>query len=78
MVAAFLGVRAYVFQNMAKENSPLSMPRFLLDSPLAGSVVFFNLFELLVVFSGLSTALIVLSLREEELREIGRVREYYE
>ena len=78
LVAASLGVRAYIFQNMVKKDSPVSMPSHLLDSPLAGTVFFFNLFELLVVFSGLSTALIVLSLREEELREISRECEQYE
>uniref|UniRef100_A0A7C5XKN4 Sodium:proton antiporter n=1 Tax=Ignisphaera aggregans TaxID=334771 RepID=A0A7C5XKN4_9CREN len=78
IIAALMGVKAYVFQNMAKENSPVSMPRTLLDSSMAGSILFFNLFELIVAFSGLSTALIVLSLREDELREIFTVREHHE
>jgi len=78
ILGVFLGVKAYVFQNMAKEDSPVSMPQFLLDRPLAGSIIFFNLFELLIVVSGLSAALIVLSLREVELRKIREVGEKFE
>ncbi len=78
ILGAFLGVKAFVFQNMAKENSPISMPQYLLDRPLAGSIFFFNLFELLIVVSGLSTALIVLSLREVELRKAFEIGEKLE
>jgi multicomponent Na+:H+ antiporter subunit B len=78
LVGALLGVKAYVFQNMAKEDSPIGMPKTLLDTPMAGAVLLYNTFELVIAFSGLSTALIMLSLREEELRKAIEVGEAYE
>lgn len=73
-----LSTRSYVFQNMSKEDSIISMPSVLLDAPLAGSIFFYNVFELLVVFSGLTTALILLSLREIELKKALEVEEFHE
>jgi len=78
LVGALLGVKAYVFQNMAKEDSPIGMSKTLLDTPMVGAVLLYNTFELVIAFSGLSTALIMLSLREEELRKAIEVGEAYE
>ncbi|MEM3967595.1 MAG: hypothetical protein QXK04_07475, partial [Ignisphaera sp.] len=64
--------------NMAKNDSILSMPRTLLDTPLAGSIFLYNLFEFLIVFSGLTFAIMVLILREDELKNINEVAEAYE
>uniref|UniRef100_A0A7J3QFB3 Sodium:proton antiporter n=1 Tax=Ignisphaera aggregans TaxID=334771 RepID=A0A7J3QFB3_9CREN len=77
IIGMLIGVDTYIFQNMAKENS-LSMPINFLDTTLAGSIFIFNLFEFIIVFSGLTFALIMLTIREEELRNIDTVVEVYE
>ncbi len=73
-----LGVEAYIFQNVAREGSELSMPQWLLDRPTGGTLIFFNMFEALAVAAGLALAFLVLSLREEEVREALGVGEWYE
>ncbi|MEM2551765.1 MAG: hypothetical protein QW168_06340, partial [Sulfolobales archaeon] len=69
---------SYIFQNIAREDSPLSMPSWLLDRPTGGTLIFFNLFEALAVAAGLSLAFIVLSLRESEVEEALGKGEWYE
>lgn len=78
VVGVLLGVNSYVFQNMAREGSPLSMPSWLLDRPTGGTLLFFNLFEALAVAAGLSLAFLILSLREEEVEEALGRGEWYE
>ncbi|MEM1699476.1 MAG: Na(+)/H(+) antiporter subunit B [Sulfolobales archaeon] len=73
-----LGTHAYIFQNIAREGSPLSMPSWLLDRPTGGTLIFFNLFEALAVAAGLSLAFLVLSLRESEVEEALGESEWYE
>jgi len=73
-----VGAKAYIFQNMLKEDSPISYPGFVLDAPLAGALFFFNLFEIFVVVAGLSTALILLALRNVEFLKIFEVKETVE
>ncbi|MEM0153374.1 MAG: Na(+)/H(+) antiporter subunit B [Ignisphaera sp.] len=78
IIGVLSGSNAYILQNMAKNDSILSMPRTLLDTPLAGSIFLYNLFEFLIVFSGLTFAIMVLILREDELKNINEVAEAYE
>lgn len=77
-VGLVLGAEAYVFQNMAREGSWLSMPQWLFDRPTGGTLLFFNVFESLAVAAGLSLAFLVLSLREEEVGEALGAGEWYE
>ncbi len=78
LIGFILNTKSYIFQNMSKEDSFISMPSFLFDAPLAGSIFFYNVFELLIVFTGLTTALMLLSLRDVELKKAFEVREVYE
>lgn len=78
VVGLVLGVGAYVFQNMAREGSPLSMPSWLFDRPTGGTLLFFNVFEALAVAAGLSLAFLILSLRGEEVEEALGRGEWYE
>ncbi|MCS7110944.1 MAG: sodium:proton antiporter [Ignisphaera sp.] len=71
-------VNAYILQNMAKDDSALSMPGVLFDTPLAGSIFLYNLFEFIIVFSGLTFAAMMLVLRESELESIKEAAEVYE
>ncbi|MCC6014799.1 MAG: Na(+)/H(+) antiporter subunit B [Desulfurococcaceae archaeon] len=73
-----IGASAYVFQNMAREGSDLTMPSWLLDRPLGGTLLFFNVFESLAVVSGLTLAFIVLALRREEMDQALATGEWYE
>jgi multicomponent Na+:H+ antiporter subunit B len=73
-----LGVNSYIFQNMAREGAPLSMPSWLLDRPIGGTLLLFNTFEALAVAAGISLAFLVLSLREEEMKEALGQGEWYE
>jgi len=78
VAGAVTGVGAYVFQNMAREGSDLSMPTWLLDRPLGGTLFFFNVFESLAVVSGLTLTFIVLALRKEEVDQALAAGEWYE
>ncbi len=78
IASLILGVNSYIFQNMAREGAPLSMPSWFLDRPTGGTLIWFNTFEALAVAAGISLAFLVLSLREEEVEEaLGQV-EWYE
>jgi|UniRef100_A0A7J2U128 multicomponent Na+:H+ antiporter subunit B len=68
--AVLLGGYAYIFQNMPRINSQYSMPSWFLDRPLAGILFFFNLSESIAVIGGLTLGVVLLLLREEELKAI--------
>jgi len=78
VAGALAGVGAYIFQNMAREGSDFSMPTWLLDRPLGGTLFFFNIFESLAVVSGLTLTFIVLALRKEEVDQALAAGEWYE
>ncbi|MEM2005510.1 MAG: MnhB domain-containing protein [Zestosphaera sp.] len=78
VVGLFLGIPAYIFQNMGRDNAPISMPSWLIDRPLGGTLFFFNLFESMAVAAGLALAFLVLALREEEVGEALSEGEWYE
>ncbi len=78
VAGAVAGVYAYVFQNMVRESSELSMPRWIFDRPLGGTLFFFNVFESLAVVSGLTLTFIVLALRREEVDHALAAGEWYE
>lgn len=56
-----LGVKAYVFQNMAKPNAPISAPATLGGQLISGTLWFFNLFEMIAVAAGFVVAFLVVS-----------------
>lgn len=78
VIGTITSTNAYILQNMAKKDSILSMPQTLFDTPLSGSVFLYNVFEFMVVFSGLSFAVVMLVLREAELESIKEAAEVYE
>lgn len=55
------GTYAYILQNQAKVNSGFSMPSWFVDTPLAGSVFFFNMIEMIAVSVGLIYATLLLA-----------------
>jgi len=54
------GVPAYVFQNIAKATSPVSMPYYIHGALTSGTLWWFNLFEFLAVSAGFTLAFIIL------------------
>lgn len=67
-VASYLisGDYAYIMQNQRKENSLFQLPSNLLESPLGGSILFFNLLEFITVFLALMYSAIILLEESEE------------
>lgn len=61
LVFIILGTYAYILQNQVKVNSEFSMPSWFLDTPLAGSVFFFNIVEMIAVAAGLIYATLLLA-----------------
>ncbi|MEM0000353.1 MAG: MnhB domain-containing protein [Desulfurococcaceae archaeon] len=51
---------AYIMQNQVKDASTFSLPAWFIDTPLAGSVFFYNLLEALAVALALSYAMLLL------------------
>lgn len=56
-----LGVKAYVFQNMAKPGAPISAPATMGGQLISGTLWFFNLFEMIAVAAGFVVAFLVVS-----------------
>lgn len=72
LAPALTGVMA-LMQNQAKPWSPLSYPEMLGFVWTAGSILYFNLAEYLVVGAGFSILLLLLSIPEETFRRILRL-----
>lgn len=70
LVAVILGVNAYIFQNQAKVNAPLSFPARIDDYTLGGSLLFFNVFEFIAVAFGFTIVFLLLSVSEEEVKKV--------
>lgn len=68
--AVILGGYAYIFQNMVRTGSQYSMPSWFLDRPLGGTLFFFNVFEAVAVVGGLSLGIILLTLRDDEVKHL--------
>ncbi|MGC9181629.1 Na(+)/H(+) antiporter subunit B [Thermogladius sp.] len=66
LAGLLLGLPSYVFQNIAKAGSPLSMPYDVHGALLSGTLWWFNLFEFLAVSSGFTLAFIILMTPEAE------------
>lgn len=54
LVMLATGERAYILQNQVKGDSDFAMPSRFLDTPLGGSIFFFNIAETLAVAAALS------------------------
>ncbi len=70
LIAIVLGVNAYIFQNQAKIDSPLSFPARVDDYTIGGSLLFFNLFEFIAVAFGFTIVFLLLSVSEGKVREV--------
>ncbi|MCY0868168.1 MAG: MnhB domain-containing protein [Desulfurococcus sp.] len=64
IVGLLLGVNTYVFQNMAKPDSPLSFPWEVNGALISGTLWFFNLFEFFAVAAGFTIAFMLLAMPE--------------
>ncbi|MEM1628548.1 MAG: MnhB domain-containing protein [Desulfurococcaceae archaeon] len=51
---------AYIMQNQVKEDSSFSMPAWFMDTPLGGSIFFYNVLEAFAIALALSYALLLL------------------
>jgi len=69
IAAAVMGVRGFILQNQPHDGSPIGYPKWVLDVPSGGSLLFFNVFEMLAVVAGFTIVFLVLSLHEEAARE---------
>ncbi len=70
ILASISGVKGYVLQNMGKADSPLSMPAWFLNTPLAGSIFFFNVLETVAVVAGLTLCILLVSV------EWGKIKNF--
>lgn len=70
LISFLLGVNAYIFQNQAKLDAPLSYPSLVDDYTLGGSLLFFNLSEFIAVAFGFMIVFLLLSVSEEDVREV--------
>ncbi|MDK6028587.1 MnhB domain-containing protein [Ignisphaera sp. 4213-co] len=68
--ALIFGGYAYIFQNMIRIGSQYTMPSWFLDRPLGGILFFFNVSESVAVVGGLSLGIVLLSLRDEEVKHV--------
>ena len=53
------GVNAYLMQNQAKVNAPISLPAYIGNALISGSLILFNSAEFLAVSFGFSILFIV-------------------
>jgi len=70
IAALAVGGYAYIFQNMIRIGSTLSMPSWFLDRPLGGILFFLNLSESIAVVGGLTLGVVLLLLRDEEIKRV--------
>ncbi|MEM4502887.1 MAG: MnhB domain-containing protein, partial [Ignisphaera sp.] len=66
---------AYIMQNQVKTDSQFSMPNMFLNTPLAGSIFLFNLFEFAAVATAFSYVLILFVMYREKRHAIDKLKE---
>ncbi|MCS7109031.1 MAG: Na(+)/H(+) antiporter subunit B [Sulfolobales archaeon] len=69
IIALISGVNSYIMQNQVKFGAPFSFPAFFGDSLISGSLILYNLFELLAVTFGFSILFLLLSIEESLVKE---------
>ncbi|MEM4487926.1 MAG: Na(+)/H(+) antiporter subunit B [Desulfurococcaceae archaeon] len=60
LLPVLVDAKAYVMQNQSKPTAPFSMPTWFIDTPLAGSILVFNVLEAIAVAFALSYTIIIL------------------
>jgi multicomponent Na+:H+ antiporter subunit B len=65
IIGLALGKTAYVFQNMAKPTSEVSLPAYFNGLLISGTLWFFNLFEMIAVAAGFTIAFLLLTYPEK-------------
>ncbi len=68
-ISAVLGTQGYVLQNQPKPGAPLGYPAKALDVPSGGSLMVFNVMEMIAVASGFAIVFLILSISEELAKE---------
>jgi multicomponent Na+:H+ antiporter subunit B len=63
------GLNAYIMQNQAKVNAPVSLPAFVGGSLISGSLIMYNVSEFLAVTFGFTLLFILLSIEEGLVKE---------
>ncbi|MCC6022266.1 MAG: Na(+)/H(+) antiporter subunit B [Desulfurococcaceae archaeon] len=63
------GLNAYIMQNQAKVNAPVSLPAFVGSSLISGSLIMYNVSEFLAVTFGFTLLFILLSIEEGLVKE---------
>lgn len=69
------GVNAYLMQNQAKVNAPISLPAYVGNVLISGSLILFNSAEFLAVTFGFSIVFILLAIEEDVIKEQVRGEE---
>jgi len=64
VIGLIRGLNAYIMQNQAKINAPISLPAFIGDSLISGSLILYNVSEFLAVSFGFAILFILLSIEE--------------
>ena len=72
IIAASLGVQAYVFQNQPKSSAGVGLPATIMGSLTSGTLIFFNLFEFFAVAAGFTIVFLLLSIPENMVRQALR------
>ncbi|MEM2007011.1 MAG: Na(+)/H(+) antiporter subunit B [Sulfolobales archaeon] len=67
--SAFTGVQAYLMQNQVKVDSAFAFPAYIQDQLISGTLIWFNLAEFLAVSFGFFVIFMLLSLREDVVKE---------
>jgi len=71
LIGGFVGEKAYVVQNQQKMVSNVSLPAYLGDQLISGTLWFFNLSEFFAVMAGFTIVLILLMIPERVFKEGG-------
>ncbi len=69
IMALISGANAYIMQNQAKVNAPVSLPAYVGGSLISGSLILYNVFEFLAVTFGFSILFLLLSIEEGLVKE---------
>ncbi|MCS7099411.1 MAG: Na(+)/H(+) antiporter subunit B [Sulfolobales archaeon] len=77
VISALTGTQAYLMQNYVKVDSAFSFPAHVQSQLISGTLIWFNLAEFLAVSFGFFIIFMLLSLREEVVREwVGKEDEH--
>jgi len=69
LIGLLSGVNAYIMQNQLKADASFSLPAYLGDALVSGSLILYNISEYLAVTFGFSMIFLLLSIEEDIVKE---------